>query len=76
MKLLALLLLGLPLLGDTVELKSGKRLECRFKGITPTKIIVQMDGRTLELERSLVKAVYFSDPKPEEEGFESLDGLK
>lgn len=54
-----LLLLGSSLLGDVVELKSGERIEGRFKQATSAGVVIEVGGRPITMPLEKVRAIYF-----------------
>ncbi len=64
--LLAGLLLFVPLSAwaDVVELTTGERVEGAGVRASPDHVTIQVEGRTLILDRERVRAIYFGAPPP------------
>ena len=46
------------LLADTLETRSGEKIEGTFKSATATEVIFEVAGASLAVERSKVSAIY------------------
>lgn len=55
----AMILTGLSAIADVVELKTGQRVEGRFKQATPASVSIEVGGQTITFTHDKVRAIYF-----------------
>jgi len=76
------LLFTLSLAGDTIELKTGERIEGAFKQATSAGVVVEVAGQSLTIALDQVKAIYFgatpqpASPAQSSAARDALDALK
>jgi hypothetical protein len=65
---------------DTVELRTGEKIECLFKRATDAGVVVEVAGQPMTIATDKVRAIYFGatiGPSTALSGFgEALDALK
>jgi len=55
---------GFTLRGDSVELKSGERIDGAFKRADSTGVVIEVAGQAITVPLSKVLAIYFGAAKP------------
>src|SRR5258708_7272722 len=69
-------LFALSLRGDTVELKTGERIEGTFKQATSAGAVIVVGGQVITIPLEKVRAIYFGvAPKPVEKASLSREAL-
>ena len=56
------LTLALTCAGETVELKTGQKIEGTVKAVTAEEVLLQVAGQPLKFPRDNVSAIYFAAP--------------
>jgi hypothetical protein len=77
-------LFALSLRGDTIELKTGERVEGTFKQATAAGAVIEVGGQPITIPLEKVKAIYFgaaptrtvTAPAPSEEAMDALRALR
>jgi len=77
-------LFTLNLLGDTIELKTGERIEGTFKQATSAGAVIEVGGQTITIPLEKVQAIYFgvvpartvAGPSPSQEALDTLKALR
>jgi hypothetical protein len=75
---------ALTLKTDTIELKTGERIEGTFRQATPAGAVIEVAGQTLTIPLEKVKAIYFGGapvrteaaPAPSGEAMDALRALR
>ena len=78
------LLFALSLRGDTIELKTGERIEGTFKQATSAGAVIEVGGQPISIPLEKVKAIYFgavpsaspTAPPPARDALDALRGLQ
>src|ERR1035438_1810142 len=86
MKVLAVLpaLVALSLRGDTIELKTGERIEGAFKQANSAGAVIEVAGQSITIPLEKVQAIYFgavpartaAGPPPFQGALDALKGLR
>lgn len=61
---LILILVGGVLLADTLELKTGERMDGTFKQATAAGVVIEVAGQAITIPLAKVKAIHFGSPEP------------
>jgi hypothetical protein len=77
-------LFTLNLLGDTIELKTGERIDGAFKQATSAGAVIEVAGQSITIPLEKVKAIYFgaavartpAGPAPSQEAMDALRALR
>lgn len=77
-------LFALSLIGDTIELKTGERIEGAFKQATAAGAVIEVGGQPITIPLEKVKAIYFGSaptrtataPAPSDEAVDALRALR
>jgi hypothetical protein len=81
-KTIVLLALASGLFADTIELKTGERIEGAFKQATPAGVIIVVGGKALNFPLSSVRSIYFGSAsasekeKPNPAAIEAIDAVR
>ena len=78
------LLFALGLNGDTIELKTGERLERTFRQANATGTVIEAAGQPITIPLEKIRAIYFgvaptrtvADPAPFQEALDALKALR
>jgi hypothetical protein len=70
--------------GDTIELRSGERVEGAFRQATTAGVVIEVAGQAVTIPLDKVQAIYFgsakpsspSQPAPSQEALDALKGLR
>jgi hypothetical protein len=81
-KTIMLLALASSLFADTIELKTGERIEGAFKQATPAGVIIVVGGKALNFPFSSVRSIYLGSApasekeKPNPAAIEAIDAVR
>jgi hypothetical protein len=78
------LLFGLSLSGDTIELKTGERIEGAFKQANSAGAVIEVAGQPITIPLEKIQAIYFgavpsrtvAGPAPSQEALDALKALR
>jgi hypothetical protein len=78
------MLFALGLRGDTIELKTGERIEGTFKQATSAGVVIQVGGQSITIPLEKVRAIYFgvvptrtvAEPARSQEAMDALKALR
>src|SRR6266446_10242340 len=72
-------LFALSLRGDTIELKTGEKIDCRFKQATSAGVVMEVGGQSITVPIARVRAIYLGEApaaKADSTWTDALDALK
>ena len=62
MKTASLAFIAFSLCADTLELKTGERMDGTFKQATQAGLVIEVAGQTITIPLEKVRAIYFGAP--------------